>query len=187
MALFTPDLLIRPLRVTDAASLADFFEEIAADAESVRFFHPHPLTREYAALLCGAAATRRDGYYLGLYRGLPVAYALLRGWDEGYAIPSWGGCVHPALRGAGLGHALLLHAVAESRAAGAPKLRLTVYKANERGIRLYSRFGFYLQEKDGRSLLGVLDLSTGRSLEEGRPDEARLQAWYEARRTRAAA
>jgi ribosomal protein S18 acetylase RimI-like enzyme len=181
------DLLIRPLRVTDAASLGDLFEEIAADAESVCYFHPHPLTREYAALLCGGAATRRDRYSLGLYHGLPVAYALLRGWDEGYAIPSWGGCVHPALRGAGLGHALLLHAVAESRAAGAAKLRLTVYKANERGVRLYSRFGFVLQEKDARSLLGVLDLTACFSWEERRPDGARLQAWYEARRTRAAA
>ena len=93
---------------------------------------------------------RGDRYYLALYRGRPVAYAMLRGWDEGYAVPSWGGCVHPALRGAGLGHALLVHAVAESRAAGASKLRLTVYKANQRGIHLYNKFGFVFQDKDER-------------------------------------
>src|SRR5262249_45184585 len=152
-------LVLRLICTTDATLLGDLFEAVAADAEAVRFFHPHPLTREYAAWLCGGAAARRDRYYLALYGGRPVAYAMLRGWDEGYAVPSWGGCVHPALRSAGLGHALLAHAVAESRAAGATRLRLTVYRANVRGEHLYRKFGFVFQDKDEKSVVGVLDLA----------------------------
>jgi ribosomal protein S18 acetylase RimI-like enzyme len=172
-------LVIRLLRASDAAPLGDLFEAVAADAEAVRFFHPHPLTREYAAWLCGGAATRRDRFYLALYAGQPAAYAMLRGWDEGFAVPSWGGCVHPTLRGAGLGHALLAHAVAESRAAGATRLRLTVYRANERGVHLYRKFGFVFQDKDEKSVVGVLDLAGPVDLPVRAPDAARLRAWLE--------
>jgi len=183
----TSNLITRLIRVTDAAVLGDFFEEVAADAEAVRFFHPHPMTRAVAALLCGAATTRRDRYYLALYRGLPVAYAMLRGWDDGYAVPSWGGCVHPALRSAGLGHALLVHAVAESRAAGATKLRLTVYKANQRGVHLYSKFGFAFEDKDQKSVVGLLDLNAPLALPAREPDSVRLLSWYETKVSRSAA
>jgi ribosomal-protein-alanine N-acetyltransferase len=181
------NLEIRRIRTTDAAVLGDFFEELAADAETVRFFHPHPLTRANAALLCGGAATRLDRYYVALYRGRAAAYALLRGWDDGYAVPSWGGCVHPDLRSAGLGHALLLHAVAESRAAGAARLRLTVYKANQRGVHLYSKFGFVFQDKDEKSVVGVLDLTAPLALPAREPDLIRLHSWYESRKARSVA
>jgi len=183
----TPDLVIRRIRTTDAALLGDFFEEIAADAETLRFFHPHSLTREYAALLCGGAAARLDRYFVMLYHGRPVAYALLRGWDNGLAVPSWGGCVHPDLRSAGLGHALLVHAVAESRSAGATKLRLTVYKNNQRGVHLYSKFGFVFQDKDEKSVVGFLDLTVPLTLPAREPDAARLRRWHEAKPGRSAA
>jgi ribosomal-protein-alanine N-acetyltransferase len=181
------DLVIRRIRATDAAALGDFFEEVAADAEAVRFFHPHPLTRAYAALLCGEAAERFDRYYVALYHGLPVAYAMLRGWDDGYAVPSWGGCVHPQLRSAGLGHILLVHAVAESRAAGATTLRLTVYKANQRGVHLYSKFGFLFRDKDEQTVVGVLDLTVPLAVPPREPDVARLRTWCQAKKARTAA
>jgi GNAT superfamily N-acetyltransferase len=183
----TQDLVLRSIRVTDAALLGDFFAAVAADAETVRFFHPHPLTPEYAAWLCGCAATRRDRHYLALHQGRPAAYAMLRGWDEGYAVPSWGGCVHPALRGAGLGHVLLAHAIAECGAAGATQLRLTVYKANQRAVHLYSKFGFVFRDKDGKSVMGLLDLTGPVAVPAARPDLARLRAWVDAEADRRAA
>jgi ribosomal-protein-alanine N-acetyltransferase len=175
------DLVVRRLRPADAAALGDFFEEIARDAEVVRFFHPHPLTWEYAARLCETAATRLDRYYIALYHGRVAAYAMLRGWDEGYTVPSWGGCVHSDLRGSGLGHLLLEHALAECRAAGVTKMRLTVYKANQRGIQLYTRFGFVFQERDEQAMIGLLDLSVPGTLPAREPDRVRLQSWYAAR------
>jgi ribosomal protein S18 acetylase RimI-like enzyme len=182
----TENLEIRLVRPTDAALLGELFEAVAADAEAVRFFHPHPLTRTYAAWLCGGCEKRRDRYYVALFGGRPVAYAMLRGWDEGYAVPSWGGCVHPALRSAGLGHALLSHAVAEGRAAGATKMRLTVYRANARGVHLYRKFGFVFQDKDEKSVVGVLDLTGAADVPARAPDAARLRAWLEGRASQAA-
>ena len=68
-------------------AVRDLFSRIAADGTS-RQFHPHPLTCEYAERIC---------HYDGgdLYFGLRVywrflAYGMLRGWDEGFAVPSLG-------------------------------------------------------------------------------------------------
>jgi ribosomal protein S18 acetylase RimI-like enzyme len=181
------DLLIRRIRLTDVKALGTFFEEVARDQESTRFFHPHPLTAAYAAELCASARARKDRYYVTLYGNHVAAYAMLRGWDEGYTVPSWGGCVHPDLRGAGLGHVLLEHAVAECRAAGADSLRLTVYKANERGIHLYAKFGFVFHDKDDKAVIGVLDLARGPSFLRRETDHVRLQNWHAARAAREAA
>ncbi len=65
-----------------------------------RWFHPHPLTAVEAARPC--AYDGRDLYYAAVTGDAVVAYGLLRGWDEGYAVPSLGIAVHPAARGLGL-------------------------------------------------------------------------------------
>jgi [ribosomal protein S18]-alanine N-acetyltransferase len=149
---------IEPLCAADEAALADFFEEIAADAETVRFFHPHPLTRHHAGRLCAAATKCKDKYWLARQEGTLVGYSMLRGWEEGYAIPSFGGCVRTAARGLGLGHLLLAHAIEEARAAGARRLRLSVCRANQRAIHLYDKFGFVFENKNPHELVGWLDL-----------------------------
>ncbi len=150
------NLLIRAVTVADRDALAGLFRAFAGDPQTARFFHPHPLTAEQAALLCRRQG--KDRYFLAWLDGIPAGYALLRGWDEGFAIPSFGACVHPALQGKGIGKALLRHAIAESRAAGAARLRLTVYRANARARRLYEGFGFRFAEKDEGSLVGFLEL-----------------------------
>src|SRR5262249_15484166 len=154
-----------------------FLETLLADAESARFFHPHPLTRASARELCARVDSCRDRYYLGCYRGKIVAYSMLRGWDEGYTVPSFGVAVHPALRDAGLGQAMLTHAIGESQAAGAPRLRLTVYRNNQRGVHVYRKFGFIFQEH-GEHLVGLLDLSSAALPGGARFDEGKLQTWF---------
>ncbi len=144
----------------DTAELADLFEELSADAETVSFFHPHPLTRHHAVWLCGPSGPRRDRYYLARREGKAVGYSMLRGWEEGYEVPSFGGCVRPAARGTGVGHALLAHAVEEARRFGAGRLRLSVYRSNARAVRLYAKFGFVFEEKNARELIGWLDLGS---------------------------
>jgi ribosomal protein S18 acetylase RimI-like enzyme len=152
------EVWIDRLRPDDAGPLARFFAELAADTEATGFFHPHPLTRRHAAWLCGPDGPRRDRYFLARQDGKPVGYSMLRGWDEGYEVPSFGACVLAAARGQGLGHLLLSHAIDHARWAGAPRLRLTVYRANERAVRLYTKFGFAFTDKNPRELVGLLDL-----------------------------
>jgi ribosomal protein S18 acetylase RimI-like enzyme len=170
-------LRIRPIAASDAAGLGAFFEALAADAEAATFFHPHPLTAEQAQTLCRAASETRDGYYIAEYAGRIVGYSMLRGWDEGYEVPSWGGAVHPALRDAGIGKQLLVHAVAESQSRGAKRMRLTVYKSNTRGVHVYGKIGFEFSEKDERSLVGFLPLDPAPALPQTSLRADRLAEW----------
>jgi ribosomal protein S18 acetylase RimI-like enzyme len=102
---------------------------------------------------------------------------MLRGWDEGYETPSFGGCTHPELRGAGLGQFLLAHAIAESRAAGARRLRLTVYKENVRALHIYQKFGFLFSDKNDYEAVGLLDLGSAPLFSVPGADMARFDAW----------
>jgi GNAT superfamily N-acetyltransferase len=170
-------LAIERLSAVDANGLGRFFEALQRDAESLRFFHPFPLTPAFAALLCARQSESLDRHYITRYHDRLAAYSMLRGWDEGYTIPSFGACTHPGLRNAGLGHWLLAHALTETRAAGAGKLRLTVYKENLRAIHLYRKFGFVFSNKNERELVGVLNLDSVLPCSGHEPDKAKLDDW----------
>jgi ribosomal protein S18 acetylase RimI-like enzyme len=172
-------LLIEPLQPADALDLADFFRVLAADAETCRFLHPQPLTGEMAEDL--SLGNRRDRFYLARYQGHVVGYSLLRGWDEGFDVPSFGGCTHPELRNAGVGHALLTHGIAAARAAGAARLRLTVHRDNWRAVHLYRKFGFAFQVKNARDWLGFLDLATALEPPARRLSLTVLESWARGR------
>ena len=98
------DLEIRRLRASMLPALTELFEALA-NAREERFFSPHPLTPEQAAQV--ADYQGQDLYTVALHDGNAIAYGFLRGWDEGYQIPSLGISVHPNYRGAGIGLALM--------------------------------------------------------------------------------
>lgn len=176
----------RRLGRMDASSAAGFFEDCRRDAEIGRFFRPHPLTAEFAHLLCDRLESMRDRYYGVFHRGTMAAYFMLRGWDEGYAVPSFGCCTHPDLRDAKLGHAMIAHAIAESRAVGAERLRLTVFKSNARGVHLYRKCGFALSDHGPESYVGVLALASAPSLAVPEPNVIALDRWLAGPRAAAA-
>ena len=76
---------------------------------------------------------RRDGRPAGWVAGR--VYADGRGWIQQIAVAR-------SARGAGLGRALLLHALAELRAGGATSFGLGVQAANAAAIGLYRDIGF---------------------------------------------
>lgn len=172
-----PSLSIEKLTAADAYELADFFEALAADAYTVRFFHPHPLTGAYARELCSRRKESRDLYFVARWRRRIAAYSLLRGWDDGYEIPSAGVCVHPGLRNAGLGHVVMSHAVEQARAAGASRIRLSVYKTNRHGVHVWGKFGYIFTPKNNLEWVGMLELTPPPVLPAVRIDVARLDAW----------
>jgi GNAT superfamily N-acetyltransferase len=152
-------LTLQPIGASDADRLSTFFAEIANDGPTVQFFHPHPMTREQASALCVSGAARRDRYSIATHLTGVVAYSMLRGWDEGYDVPSFGGCVGPAFRGVGLGRWILVKAMHESRMLGAQRLRLTVYKANTAAVGLYRELGFVMSDKNENEFVGFADLT----------------------------
>ena len=179
MVTMSTGIVIRGVSAGDAPALGDFFTAAAADAETVRFFHPHPFTPEFADELCRRAALCRDRYYVACYQDRVTAYMMLRGWDEGYAVPSFGVCNHPALRDVGLGQLLLAYAVEECRSAGAPQLRLTVFKSNERAVHVYRKFGFVFHDKNERELVGLLDLANCPTIPARPLNLSKIQIWFD--------
>ena len=134
--------------------LADFFRALVASGTD-RAFHPHPLTDAQATIR--AAYQGADLYYLLVEGGSILGYGMLRGWDQGYEIPSLGIALHPDVRGCGIGRTVMgfLHLAARRR--GAKQVRLTVDAENAAAIALYQSLGYTLEER-GRTRVGLLTL-----------------------------
>lgn len=149
---------LRLLRITPAeeGSVREFFGELSQDAQACSLFHPHPFTPAEAVRV---AFYSGPDYYAAVMRGgRMVGYGLLRGWEEGFEIPSLGIVVSSASRGLGLGLLLAeyLHVVARTR--NAKSIILKVYKRNEAAVGLYRRLGYVLSELNDLEWRGVLDI-----------------------------
>lgn len=142
-----------------AAGLAALFERFAADPATAAF-HPHPMTARWAARVCAG-----DGadLYAAVWRadapGELLGYGMLRGWDEGYEIPSLGIAIEPAQRGQGLGLTMMAYLHAQAVARGAPRIRLKVYPDNAGAVRLYEGLGYRFGDAlEAGQLVGILEL-----------------------------
>jgi GNAT superfamily N-acetyltransferase len=121
------------------SALARFFAHLRETGEDTRF-HPHPFTPEAARERC--AYRGADLYCVAIVGDAVLGYGMLRGWDEGYAVPSLGIAIHADARGIGLGRALMLYLHAEARRRGAERIRLKVYPDNEAALTLYRSLGY---------------------------------------------
>jgi ribosomal protein S18 acetylase RimI-like enzyme len=147
---------IHLLRPRHAVALGRFFEELKGHGAD-RFFYPHPLTADAALELANHRG--KDLYFVLLDGEDVIGYALLRGWEEGYDVPSLGMAIRPDMEGRGLARLLMdfLRHVAVRR--GAKKIRLRVHRTNERSIGLYRSLGYTLTDDDDqRYKLGILNL-----------------------------
>jgi len=81
---------------------------------------------------------------------------MLRGWDEGYAIPSLGLFVSPDHQGKGVGKAIMNHLTDVAFERGCDQIRLTVDAANERAVALYKAQDYHVdteQSDDDRFVM----------------------------------
>ena len=130
---------IRQAQETDYEGLARFFEENNT-AEVTRQFHPFPLSRETARQI--ACTNHLDRYYVAMMKREVVGLCMLRGWDEGFDIPSFGILLDYRYHGLGLGRQMTEFAIAQAKRLGCGRVRLTVYASNVRSVRLYLSLGF---------------------------------------------
>jgi ribosomal protein S18 acetylase RimI-like enzyme len=132
------------------------FLRILEESGDAQFFAPHPNSE--ASINALVRSARRDLYCLLVEGEEVLAYGLLRGWDEGYEIPSLGIAIHPSARSSGLGRLVMhfLHASAARR--GAQKVRLRVRKDNTLAIKLYEDLGYVLEEHGNGYLIGFKSL-----------------------------
>jgi [ribosomal protein S18]-alanine N-acetyltransferase len=136
---------------SDESILAELFANI-----DDTFFRPHPFTPEEARSI---ANRRGRDVYAVMADGLrPVAYGMLRGWDEGYSVPSLGIAVRTDAQGRGCGRLMMEHLHAEALARGADQVRLRVHPENVRARRLYESMGYVYDGEDRGELVMVLVL-----------------------------
>jgi ribosomal protein S18 acetylase RimI-like enzyme len=152
------DLRCRRLAPRHVHDLVGFLTRLA-DAGDGRLFHPHPFTCQAVEPL--AAPGRGDEYHvLTAGRDGPVvAYGMLRGWEEGYTVPSLGIAVDAQWRGQGIGRRLVTHLHVIAAARGAGTVRLKVYRSNEAAIALYRSFGYEFRPLSEEQWLGLLNLA----------------------------
>lgn len=120
------DCVVRPLLAGDAAAILALLR--AQSTAYLRFFHALP--RDEAAL-ANVLESRRKDLYHGLFEdGQLVGFFMLRGWDEGYAIPSFGLFIDESTRGRGYLFLTLSMAADLCRDAGAPRFLAKIHPEN---------------------------------------------------------
>ena len=120
------DFAIRGLRVEDAAAVSRLLR--AQPPEYVRFFYAFGFDEGEIARVLGARG--KDVYSGMFWRGELAAFFMLRGWDAGYEVPSFGVVVGVRHRGLAFMRIALDVAKLVSRLAGAPRLMAKIHPDN---------------------------------------------------------
>jgi [ribosomal protein S18]-alanine N-acetyltransferase len=135
--------------------LAEFFQVLQANSVS-QWFHPHPLSAEEAQKR--ASYTGKDFYCILVESRLVCGYGMLRGWEEGFTIPSLGIAIHPGFQGQGAGKLLMQFLHLTARVRGAERVRLKFHSNNVRAEPFYRSFGYVIQGEENQQRVGYLDL-----------------------------
>lgn len=138
-----------------AHALARFFERLR-EQDVEKFFHPHPLTADEAQKR--AAYRGLDFYCVLVLDDVVVGYGMLRGWDEGYEIPSIGVVVDPSVQGRGYGRSLMKFLRATARKRGVNRLRATVNPDNVKMVAYCRSQGYVFQGLENGRLVGFRPL-----------------------------
>ena len=139
MSMAEHDIVIREVRDTDYEHLRTFLEDNNIP-ETTRHFRPFPLSKGTAHWI--ACTEHLDKYYVATKGGCIVGLCMLRGWDEGYEIPSFGVLVDRRWQGLSLGQRMAEFSIARAQETGCPAVRLSVYASNRRARQLYESLGF---------------------------------------------
>ena len=122
-----------------------------------RYFRPHAMTADRAARI--ARLDGLDLYLLGFVAGEAVAYGMLRGWDEGFPVPSLGIGVRTTATRNGYGGAMMLALHDAARQRGSAQVRLRVHADNRPARALYRSLGYRDAGVERGETLMLLDLS----------------------------
>lgn len=120
------DFVIRPLDVGDAGTVSAML--LAQRPEYARFFYAFGFNE---AQIAEILARRKKDVYSGLFwQSELAALFMLRGWDEGYEVPSFGVFVAEKYRGGPFMKLSLDLAKMICRLSGSRRLRATIHPDN---------------------------------------------------------
>jgi ribosomal-protein-alanine N-acetyltransferase len=145
---------IRLVRDSDFQELKDFFER-NNQKQITRNFNPFPLNEKSASFICKSG--KQDCYYVTISDGQVVGFCMLRGWDEGFSIPSFGILVDQHWQNRGIGREMTEFAISEALRMNCKMLRLSVYKSNSKASKLYLSLGFQEESSSDVVIDGEVD------------------------------
>lgn len=139
------EVCLRIPAADDTEKCMDYFTRLGEVSRG--FFHPHPFDREHADLIC-----RNDNpeefRVFAEFEGRIVGYAWF-GVSNRFRYPVVGIGISDDFQGKRLGGALMDTLAAEAEHRGLPGLCLTVFKTNERGVKLYASRGYRIVGEKG--------------------------------------
>ena len=118
--------IIRPLEPVDANILAEFM--LAQPPEYLRFFYAFGANETQLAETLAAA--RKDVYSGVFWQAELVGVFMLRGWDAGYEVSSFGVLIHDKHRGGAFMRLTLDAAKLICRLSGARRLMAKIHPEN---------------------------------------------------------
>jgi ribosomal-protein-alanine N-acetyltransferase len=139
------EIVIEAVEAGHAQALAELFEGNRVPAVSDSF-DPFPLTVDEARRI--ALEPRLDAYFVARTDAGLIGMSMLRGFDDGFEVPSFGIFVDHRHHGRGVGRRLTAWTVGEARRRGCAAIRLSVYASNEAGVHLYRSLGFEERERE---------------------------------------
>ena len=120
------DLMVRPLCIEDAGTVSAML--LAQPADYARFFYAFGFSEKQ---ITEVLSERVKDVYSGIFwRGELVGIFMLRGWDSGYEVPSFGVFVAEEYRGGAFMKISLDIAKQICRLSGARQLRATIHPDN---------------------------------------------------------
>jgi RimJ/RimL family protein N-acetyltransferase len=138
------DFLLRPLVPADAGAVASLLA--SQPAEYLRFFYAFGADE---AAIAETLKSRRKDVYSGLYwKGGLVCVFMLRGWDSGFEIPSFGLVVAAGHRGREVLTVALEAAKLIARLAGSDRMMCKVHPDNAAATRGALRLGFVAESEE---------------------------------------
>lgn len=128
----------RKLQPKDAAELSKLINNDSKD------YSQYFVAFEFDSITIENILTKaKNDLYYGVYWGEELTgFYMLRGFDEGYTIPSYGVYISSRFRNKGLAALTLNHAISTCKLLGLKKLRLKVHKENTFALKQYIKFDF---------------------------------------------
>lgn len=139
-------LEIKKIDASYAQELSELLLQSGTDYS--KYFIPFSFDFESVSKVLSKAV--KDMFYGIFASNKLVGFYMLRGWDEGYEIPSYGVWVSPDFSSKGLSRLTLQHAITVCRINSIKKLMLKVHPENLIAKKIYEDFGFICQGTDER-------------------------------------
>jgi ribosomal-protein-alanine N-acetyltransferase len=138
------NLEIKKIDLNQAQELSSLLQN--ADKEYSKYFIPFNFDLESIKKVL--SGVKNDMFY-GIYTNQKlIGFYMLRGWDAGYDIPSYGVWISQKYSSKGISKLTLYHAISICKINNVQKLMLKVHPDNLVAKNIYEGFGFIFSEVD---------------------------------------